>query len=794
MRLALVGRFDEPLYVTAPRGDRRRIFVVEQGGRIMVVRGGRKLAEPFLDISSQVQSGGEQGLLSMAFAPDYETSGLFYVYFTDNDGDSASSSTGAASADRADAGSARVVLVMQDPEGNHNGGLLLFGPDDLMYVGTGDGGGAGDQHGPRGNAQNLGSLLGKILRIDPRRDGGRPYRVPGRTRSWAGPARAPEIWSYGLRNPWRFSFDRRTGDLTIGDVGQGDVEEIDFVRSGRGRNFGWRPFEGRRRYTPGESAPGHVRPIIQRFHDDGNCSITGGVVVRDRGLPALRGRYVFGDFCVGRIETARVGPRRARRQRRTRLRVDSLSSFGEDARGRVYVTSLGGPGVPALGAAPMSLDASGSPALRADNPGPYTLDGTNTWVLGRDPAWVVDPGPALGEHLDAVAAEVAARGGAGGIALTHDHADHAEGTAALRERLGGVPVAAARGEVDVTLADGDELRPADRRRGARPRRRPPRVRGGPRVLHRRRGARRGQRVRRRAAARVPGGARAPARARPRRAVPRPRPARVGAGGQAHGVPRASRGARGEARRRARRGPAHPRRAARRRLGRRPARPPRGGRADARRAPRQAAGGGPAAVRTATYDEHPLGLTWTVEEPMERSSHALAADGRVWLVDPVEVSEALERVAGLGEPAGVIQLLDRHGRSCARLAQRLGVPHHVVPDSVPGSPFEAIPLVRFPGWRETALWWPEREALVVAEVLGANSYYTAGDEPVAVHFLVRALPPGRLRGYRPQHLLMGHGPPVHGDAAAEGVGRAYARSRRDLPRVLARLPRELWSAR
>ena len=200
------------------------------------------------------------------------------------------------------------------------------------------------------------------------------------------------------------------------------------------------------------------------------------------------------------------------------------------------------------------------------------------------------------------------------------------------------------------------------------------------------------------------------------------------------------------------------------------------------------------MRTATYDEHPLGLTWTVEEPMQRSSHALVDGGRVWLVDPVEVSEALEQVARLGEPAGVLQLLDRHGRSCARLAARLGVPHHVVPDAVPGSPFEALGVVRFPGWRETALWWPEREALIVAELLGANRYYTVGEEPAGVHFLVRAVPPGGLRGYRPQHLLMSHGAPAHGAAAAEAVERAYARSRRDLPRVLTRLPRELWAAR
>jgi glucose/arabinose dehydrogenase len=235
------------------------------------------------------------------------------------------------------------VLFQDDPESNHNGGLLLFGPDRRLYIGLGDGGGGGDRHGSRGNAQALGTLLGKILRIDPRRSGGRAYTIPSgnpfRGRSGA----RGEIYAYGLRNPWRFSFDRRTGDLTIGDVGQGDVEEIDFVRSGRGKNFGWRPFEGRRRYTRGQSAPGHVKPVIQRFHSRGNCSITGGVVVRDPGLPALRGRYVFGDFCRGRIETARLSPGRATAQRTTRLRVPSLSSFGEDARGRVYAVSLEGP-------------------------------------------------------------------------------------------------------------------------------------------------------------------------------------------------------------------------------------------------------------------------------------------------------------------------------------------------------------------------------------------------------------------------------------------------------------------
>ena len=345
LRLKRIGSFDSPVFLTSPPGDRARQFVVEQEGRVMVVRDGRKLAQPFLDIRDEVTDGGEQGLLSLAFSPDYAASGRFYVYFTDNAGNQRVVAFARRDADHADAGSGRTVMHMPDSESNHNGGLLLFGPDDLLYVGTGDGGGGGDRHGRRGNAQDLGSLLGKILRIDPRPGDGLVYQVPAGNPFVGRAGARGEIYSYGLRNPWRFSFDRETGDLAIGDVGQNAVEEIDFVRRGEGRgaNFGWRPFEGRARYTSGERAPGHVRPVIVRKHSDGNCSITGGVVVRDPRLPALRGRYVFGDFCKGRVESARLSAGRARGVRRTSLEVPSLSSFGEDAQGRVYVTSLAGP-------------------------------------------------------------------------------------------------------------------------------------------------------------------------------------------------------------------------------------------------------------------------------------------------------------------------------------------------------------------------------------------------------------------------------------------------------------------
>jgi glucose/arabinose dehydrogenase len=245
------------------------------------------------------------------------------------------------SPNRADKSSRRQLLVMDDPYPNHNGGLLLFGPDDLLYIGTGDGGSAGD---PENRAQNLESPLGKILRIDPRRQGSSPYRSPD-SNPFVGRGGRNEIYAYGLRNPWRFSFDRRTGDLFIGDVGQNSLEEIDYARRGgaRGRNYGWSCFEGRRRFDGDRSCPGATPPILQYGRSGGECSVTGGVVVRDPRLPALAGRYVYGDYCTGRIRSFRVRSGRARGDRGHDLRVSELSSFGEDARGRVYATSLSGP-------------------------------------------------------------------------------------------------------------------------------------------------------------------------------------------------------------------------------------------------------------------------------------------------------------------------------------------------------------------------------------------------------------------------------------------------------------------
>ena len=346
-RLVTVGRFDAPLYVTPPPGDARRLMVVEQRGRIRVVRGGRTLATPFLDITSKVTSGGEQGLLGLAFAPDYGTSGLFYVYYTGRDQREWVVEYHRASADRADPASARTVLRMDDPESNHNGGNLQFGPDGLLYIGTGDGGGANDQHGARGNAQNLGSLLGKLLRIDPKASGSRPYTVPA-SNPFTGRAGArPEVYSYGLRNPWRFSFDRKTGALWIGDVGQNAWEEIDYLRPGRpaGANLGWNGYEGTHVYDVQVAATLNKAsltwPVAQYSHSIGNA-VTGGYVYRGSAIPALRGFYLFADFGSGHV-WAMKGPGGARRALSgADGQVTQVSSFGQDASGELYVVSLAG--------------------------------------------------------------------------------------------------------------------------------------------------------------------------------------------------------------------------------------------------------------------------------------------------------------------------------------------------------------------------------------------------------------------------------------------------------------------
>jgi glucose/arabinose dehydrogenase len=313
VRLRRIGSFDSPTYLTAPPGDKRRLFVVEQAGTIHEVRDGRKLSKPFLDIHSQVQAGGERGLLSMAFAPDYAKSKLYYVYYTGLDGD----------IHIVEYPTRRELLrIEHSTYPNHNGGQLLFGPDGRLYAGTGDGGGGGD---PFRNAQNPNRLLGKILRFDAAR-------------------RTPQVFAIGLRNPWRFSFDRATNDVTIADVGQNKYEEVDFVKAGtlQGKNFGWSAYEGFHTYYGG-SVANYVKPVIETSHSQGNCSITGGYIVRDRSVKALYGRYVYGDYCNPQLRWAKLRAGRATARGTLGLRVAALTSFGEDARGRVYALSQNGP-------------------------------------------------------------------------------------------------------------------------------------------------------------------------------------------------------------------------------------------------------------------------------------------------------------------------------------------------------------------------------------------------------------------------------------------------------------------
>jgi glucose/arabinose dehydrogenase len=345
VRLLKLGDFDAPTYITAPKGDRRR-FVVQRAGKIVVVKGRKTLAQPFLDISGSVSLDGEEGLLSMAFAPDYKRSGRFYIYYTDRQGfiqiDQYRRS--ASNPNRADPGSRRSVIRVPHFRTNHKGGQLQFGEDGYLYAGFGDGGGGGD---PDENAQNLGRILGKLIRIAPRAGGG--YAIPASNPFVHRRGALHEIYAYGLRNPFRFSFDRRRGSLVIGDVGQDAVEEVDFIPGRKGGpprggyNFGWDVFEGRSPFEDG-SAPGHIWPVITQTHDAGWCSVIGGYVVRDPSLRGTRwyGRYVYGDLCSSELRLAHLKRPRAS-DRGTGLNISQLDSFGEDGRGRVYAVSIEGP-------------------------------------------------------------------------------------------------------------------------------------------------------------------------------------------------------------------------------------------------------------------------------------------------------------------------------------------------------------------------------------------------------------------------------------------------------------------
>jgi glucose/arabinose dehydrogenase len=316
--------FVAPTYVTAAPGEPNRLYVVEQAGRIRYLVG-RRIAGTFLDIRSRVSNGGERGLLSVAFSPHYARDHRFYVDYTDRNGDTRVVEFRSRGG-RGLVESARQFLFVKQPYPNHNGGQLQFGPGGLLYVGMGDGGAGGD---PQNRAQNLHERLGKLLRIDPRARGAHWQTV-----------------GYGLRNPWRFSFDRATGDLYIADVGQSEWEEVDFRRRAKLdtlANYGWRVFEGRARFAAGTpvAAGELVAPIRVYSHEEG-CSITGGYVYRGHAVAAAVGRYYFGDFCSGTVWSLRVEAGRALDLRKESTRIGQLSSFGEDGQGDLFAASLGG--------------------------------------------------------------------------------------------------------------------------------------------------------------------------------------------------------------------------------------------------------------------------------------------------------------------------------------------------------------------------------------------------------------------------------------------------------------------
>jgi glucose/arabinose dehydrogenase len=328
-----------PVYLTAPAND-SRLFIVEQPGRIRIFKNGALLAAPFLDITSIVQYGGEEGLLSVAFDPTYATNGRFYVYYTDKNGDIAVARyTATPTADVADAGSRASVITIPHPgQSNHNGGLAMFGPDGMLYLGTGDGGGAGDLPN---NAQNVNTLLGKLLRLNVAE---LPYTIPAGN-PFVGVAGADEIWAFGLRNPWRYAFDTTAGQLFIADVGQNSWEEVNVVPATvAARNYGWRIMEGTHCHNPavGCNQTGLTLPVHEYDHSQG-CSITGGFVYRGAAIPELRGHYLYSDYCTGFLRSFRVSGGSAVDHRTWSIgNIGNILSFGVDAAGEVYMLSANG--------------------------------------------------------------------------------------------------------------------------------------------------------------------------------------------------------------------------------------------------------------------------------------------------------------------------------------------------------------------------------------------------------------------------------------------------------------------
>jgi glucose/arabinose dehydrogenase len=342
--LSDLGTFATPVFLTAPPGDAARVFVVEKRGTIQAVDLQSRQQSLFLDLRGQVSTGSEQGLLGLAFDPDYDATGRFLVNYTNLDGDSRVVLYRVAAGDpnRADPASAQAVLALAQPFPNHNGGMLAFGPDGLLYLGFGDGGSGGD---PMGNGQSLGTLLGKVLRL--RLSAAGALEIPADNPMVGQAGARGEIWSFGLRNPWRFSFDRVTGDLYLADVGQAAREEVDVVTTaagrGRGANFGWNRMEGLSCYQAAScDQAGLTLPILDYTHSDG-CSVTGGYVYRGS-VAGLQGLYFYSDYCGGWVRSFRLQGGAAADQRSwPELEPGGqVTSFGEDAVGELYVMSAGG--------------------------------------------------------------------------------------------------------------------------------------------------------------------------------------------------------------------------------------------------------------------------------------------------------------------------------------------------------------------------------------------------------------------------------------------------------------------
>jgi glucose/arabinose dehydrogenase len=333
--LEQVATLDQPLALAIRHVD-PTLYIAEKTGRVMAIRDGHVDTTPVLDLSRRVSLGGEQGLLGLAFSP---TGQYLYVNYTDALGDTRIVQY-AMNGDRAVPASRREILAVDQPFDNHNGGDLVFGPDGYLYIGLGDGWSGGD---PRGNAQSLATLLGKMLRIDPRPRGDQPYAIPPDNPFVDDADARPEIWAYGLRNPWRYSFDRATGDLWIADVGQSAWEEIDRQPAGApgGANYGWNLLEGTHPYT-GKAPEGAIPPVYEYAHAQGGCVVIGGVVYRGAAIPELDGAYLFADFCRGDLEALRLGADDSVEHAVLGPTVPDVSSFGESADGEVYVLSLAG--------------------------------------------------------------------------------------------------------------------------------------------------------------------------------------------------------------------------------------------------------------------------------------------------------------------------------------------------------------------------------------------------------------------------------------------------------------------